>query len=87
MDPLAWRMGLRRLGLGFAVLALLVAPASAASSYVVRQQAWSAGDERGCGEFIAAIGTSGCRSVDSCLHSSANIFAASDPRGAHFLSD
>jgi hypothetical protein len=80
-------MGLRQLGLGFAVLALLALPASAASSYVVRQQAWSAADERGYGEFIAAIGASGCRSVDSCLHSAANIFAAGDPRGAHFLSD
>ena len=80
-------MGVRHLGFGFVLWTLLVLPASAASSYAVRQAAWSAGDERGFGEFIAAIGASGCRSVDSCLHSSANIFAASDPRGAHFLSD
>jgi hypothetical protein len=79
---------MRQLGLGFAVLLTLAAPASAASStYVIRQQAWSTADERDYGDFIAAIGRSGCRSVDSCLHAATNPFAASDPRGAHFLSD
>ena len=66
---------------------MLAAPASAASTYVIRQPAWSAADERDYGEFIAAIGGSGCRTVDSCLHDAANVFAASDPKGAHFLSD
>jgi hypothetical protein len=80
-------MNITRLGLGFALWAMLVAPASAASTYVIRQQAWSAADERDYGDFIAAIGRSGCRSVDSCLHAATNPFAASDPHGAHFLSD
>ena len=80
-------MGLRIPGLAVAVLAMLAVPAAASSTYVIRQAAWSAADERDYGEFIAAIGASGCRTVDSCLHDRANVFAASDPKGAHFRSD
>src|ERR1700755_3504012 len=82
-------MDWRALTLGVAVCALLSAPsfASPNSTYVLRHAAWTAADERGFGEFIAAIGASGCRSVDSCLHDKANPFAASDPKGAHFQSD
>jgi len=81
-------MGWKHLGLGswLGVCALLAAPASA-STFVVRHAAWTAADERDYGEFITAIGASGCRSVDSCLHDRANPFAASDPRGAEFRSD
>ena len=67
--------------------AFLAAPASASSVYVIRHASWTAADERDYGEFIAAIGASGCRSVDSCLHDRANPFAASDPKGARFASD
>jgi hypothetical protein len=81
-------MGWKQFGfvswLGFC--AALAAPASA-SPYVIRHAAWTAADERDYGEFIAAIGASDCRSVDSCLHDRANIFAASDPRGVEFRSD
>ena len=59
----------------------------ASSTYGIRQDAWSNTDERDYGAFIAAIGASGCRTVDSCLHDPANPFAASDPRDAHFRSD
>jgi len=82
-------MGWKHLGLGswLGLCALLAAPASASSIYVIRYASWTAADERDYGEFIAAIGASGCRSVDSCLHDRANPFAASDPKGAQFLSD
>lgn len=70
-----------------AVLAMLASPASAASRYVIRHSEWTPADERDYGEFIAAIGASGCERVDSCLHSGANIFAAADPPGAEFYSD
>src|ERR1700722_19426711 len=81
-------MGRKQLGLGLWLgsCALLAAPASA-SPYVIRHAAWTAADERDYGEFIAAIGASGCRSVDSCLHDRANPFTASDPRGVEFRSD
>jgi hypothetical protein len=81
-------MGLKALYLGAAVSAVLAAPAAASTStYVIRHAAWTAADERGYGEFITAIGASGCRSVDACLHSAANPFAASDPKGVSFRSD
>lgn len=48
---------------------------------------WSAHDERGFGAFITAIGDSGCRTVNACLHDVANPFRASDPPGVHFRAD
>ena len=68
---------------------LLLAPAPALADTYVRIQAdrWTTADERGYGEFITAIGESGCRSVDACLKSPANPFRASDPAGTTFESD
>lgn len=63
------------------------AQAAAAALYVVRYDHWSEADERGFGEFITAIGNSGCRTVDTCLHDPANPFRASDPDGVEFRSD
>ena len=80
-------MGLRHFGLGIGLLALMAAPAWASSTIVIRHAAWTVADERDYGEFITAIGASGCRSVDSCLHDRANIFAAGDPKGVQFRSD
>ncbi len=80
---------MRRFALGLAFLLGLTAMAQAAPSslYVVRFDRWSAGDERGYGDFIAAIGAADCRTVDQCLHDSANPFRASDPPGTVFESD
>jgi hypothetical protein len=47
--------------MGFAVALLGAPPALADSHYHIRQMAWTEADERGFGEFIAAIGASGCR--------------------------
>jgi hypothetical protein len=55
--------------------------------YIIRYDHWTDGDERGFGEFVSAIGHSGCRTVDSCLHNPANPFRASDPDGVEFRSD
>ena len=69
-------------------LALLAAtPALADGRYRLRAAAWTQADERGFGEFIAAIGASGCRTVDACLHDPANMFRAADSQGAVFRSD
>lgn len=69
--------------------ALLLAPppARADTRYLVRAAAWTAEDERGYGDFIAAIGESGCRSLDACLKGPANPFRASDPAGHVFRAD
>ena len=63
------------------------APTYVSSIYVVRSDHWSEGDERDYSRFIAAIGDSGCGTVDKCLHSTANPFHASDPEGIYFRSD
>src|SRR5262245_4887531 len=59
---------------------LLLLPARAFADPYVRIVAdhWTQADERGYGEFITAIGASGCRTVDACLKSPANPFRASD---------
>ena len=52
------------------VLTLLLGaalPARANGQYLIRAERWSDADKRGVGEFITAIGDSGCDSVDSCL--------------------
>jgi hypothetical protein len=69
------------------MILLWVLPATASSTYLIRHAGWTASDERDYGAFIAAIGASGCRTVDSCLRGSANPFAASDPRTVVFRSD
>src|SRR5665213_847175 len=72
-----------------AALLLLLAVAVPAEADPVRilSEAWTAGDERGYGEFITGLGESGCRSVDACLHSAANPFRASDFPDTVFRSD
>jgi hypothetical protein len=80
-----------RLGWAVAALwlvAMVSAPAYAAdTTYRVRHESWSDADERGFGEFVKAIGDSGCRTINQCLRSAANPFAKSDPPGASFFAD
>jgi hypothetical protein len=68
-----------------------VAPAAITANpndlYVVRYDHWTDADEREFGEFITAVGESGCHRVNDCLHSTANPFRASDPEGIVFHSD
>ena len=54
---------------------------------VIRYDHWTGADERAYSEFIQAIGDSGCRTVNACLHDPANPFRASDPEGMPFRSD
>ena len=76
---------------GMFSLAVLFAVARAddspTSTYVVRSEHWTEADERDYERFIAAIGESDCGSLNACLHSSANPFAATDPPDRHFESD
>jgi len=66
---------------GLAGNTFILRPAFADTSYQIRSSGWSPADERGFGEFITAIGRSGCRSVDVCMNRPANPFAAGNPRG------
>jgi hypothetical protein len=76
----------------WASLMLLLAPFAAsgalADPYVrILSDGWTVADERGYGEFIAAIGASGCRTVDRCIRDPANPFRASDPADYTFRAD
>ncbi|MFO1248093.1 MAG: hypothetical protein U1E93_07735 [Alphaproteobacteria bacterium] len=72
-----------------ALVLLLAWPAAAGADTMVRirQEGWTAADERGYGEFIARLGASNCRTVDGCLRNAANPFRASDPQGLRFEAD
>ena len=63
------------------------AAAAGAGDYVVRFDHWSDADERDFGEFVQAIGDSGCPTVDLCLKGTWNPFRASDAPSVHFYSD
>jgi hypothetical protein len=75
------------LGLLWAAHAQNDSPVAHSYLYEVRYDRWSAADERAYGEFIQAIGESGCSTVNSCLHGAWNPFASSDPPGVRFFSD
>lgn len=62
-------------------------PASSSAEYVVRFDHWTDADERDFGEFVQAIGDSGCPTVDACLKGPWNPFHASDTPGVRFYSD
>ncbi len=81
-------LGMFRLfGTALALGLLAAAPAQAQARYLIRAPAWTAADERGFGEFIAALGDSNCGSLESCLKGPANPFRASDPQDADFRAD
>src|SRR3982750_1070400 len=70
------------------LFSLALAPQAQADTMVrIRSETWSPADERGYGEFIAAIGQSDCRTVDGCLRNAANPFRASDPQTVTFHAD
>src|SRR5580698_7751235 len=74
--------------LAFGLLALAARAADSHSDlYVVRHESWSEADEQGWRDFIAAIGTSDCTTLDICLHGKANPFAGTDRPGFVFQSD
>lgn len=72
--------------------AVVIAPSaraqsSASQEFVIRFDHWTDADERDFGEFVQAIGDSGCPTVDACLKGPWNPFRASDTPDAHFYSD
>src|SRR5580698_5337388 len=58
-----------------------------ASTFIVRFDHWTDADERDFGEFVQAIGDSGCPTVDACLKGPWNPFRASDSPDIRFYSD
>lgn len=71
----------------FSALILTASVSTAASQsfgWSVKKDAWSATDEKNYSDFIAALGSSGCNTVDKCLKSSANPYRGSDPSGVYW---
>src|SRR5579884_1082217 len=76
------------------VTALLSATASYAEdqkpvsgTWTITKSEWTAADEKGFGDFIKALGHSGCSTTVECLRSSANPYRTSDPKNFKFLAD
>ncbi|HEY3639392.1 MAG TPA: hypothetical protein VGK90_14685, partial [Rhizomicrobium sp.] len=61
--------------------------ATGPSTFVVRFDHWTDADERDFGEFVQAIGDSGCATVDACLKGAWNPFHASESSDVSFYSD
>ncbi len=64
------------------IFCLCVPQAHAAGSWRILKDHWSAEDEQGFGQFVAAIGASNCSSSESCLRDVANPYRKTDQ---HFL--
>jgi hypothetical protein len=71
-----------------AVLAASLLPARAGPDlYVIRHALWSEADEQGWRDFVAAIGSSDCATLNACLRSRINPFRDSDRPDVVFQSD
>ncbi len=64
-----------------AALLVLCAGAAHAGTWRITKDHWSEADEKGFGQFVAAIGETECNSSESCLRNKANPYRLSDPRG------
>ncbi|MDE2163529.1 MAG: hypothetical protein KGJ53_10220 [Alphaproteobacteria bacterium] len=73
---------MRVLASALLILCLSLPAAHAAGTWRILKDHWSAADEKGFGQFVAAIGASNCSSSESCLRDPANPYRASDK---HFV--
>ncbi|HEX5280544.1 MAG TPA: hypothetical protein VFW28_10745 [Micropepsaceae bacterium] len=74
------------LGIALSFTAATAASAQTDSWRITRTE-WTAADEKGFGEFIAAIARSGCTSTVACMRSAANYYHESDPGSFEFHAD
>ena len=74
--------------LGMALSLTAVTAASAQTEpWRITKTEWTAADEKGFGDFVAAIARSGCNTTISCMRSAANIYNESDPGSFEFHAD
>lgn len=59
----------------------------AAQPWVVTRTEWTAQDEQNYSNFIHALGSAECYTVDDCLRSPKNPYRNTDPEGVKFFSD
>src|SRR5215471_1455913 len=64
--------------LALALVTLAVPAASGHSSWRILKDHWSDADERGFGNFVAALGETNCSSAESCLRNAANPYRSTD---------
>ena len=55
--------------------------------WTITKAEWTAADEKGFGDFVRAIGHSGCDNTVECLRSPANPYRSGDPKSLKFLAD
>jgi len=80
--------GIFILGLMNAATPTLAAEGNAPSgAWYVTKAEWTEADEKGFGEFVRAIGHSGCTTSVACLKDPANPYRSSDPKELKFLAD
>jgi hypothetical protein len=80
--------GKRAFGLMAGILsATAAASAHAGTAWMVKKDTWTATDERNYSAFVAALGESGCNTIDKCIRSAANPYRTTDPQGYKFWSD
>src|SRR5215472_18112238 len=81
---------MRLFRLGILALAFVALGGSAAlghSTWRILKDHWSDADERGFGNFVAAIGETDCSSSESCLRDAANPYRGSDQQFQDIDSD
>ncbi len=54
--------------------------------YITKSE-WTEADEKGFGDFVRAIGHSGCTATVECLRVAANPYRDSDPKSLKFIAD
>jgi hypothetical protein len=69
------------------VFGLSAAAHAAQSTWRITKTEWTEADEKGFGDFVQAIGESGCSTTAECMKSPANPYRASDPPGLVFKMD
>lgn len=63
------------------------ASAATAEPWRITKTEWTAADEKGFGEFVAAIARSGCTRTVDCMRSAANFYHETDPASFEFHAD
>jgi hypothetical protein len=62
-------------------------PTARSDVWTITKAEWTEADEKGFGDFVRAIGHSGCTGTVECLRVAANPYRDSDPKNLKFIAD
>jgi len=82
----SWAVALVLSAVGFSTVQSSGAGAQALPWRITKTE-WTAADEKGFGDFVAAIARSGCTTTVSCMRSAANLYHESDPASFELHAD